>query len=49
MDKAARRELEAKRGRSFYRHVADRLNTYIVVADDGAVITAAPRVRRIVY
>jgi hypothetical protein len=47
LDKPARRRLERELGRDAYRQIADRLNTYVVVADDGSVITAAKRLGRI--
>ena len=47
LDKSGRRLLERELGRDAYRRIADRLNTYLVIGDDGTVITAAKRLRRI--
>lgn len=46
MDGEARRRARADLGRSGYARISDRLDTYLVVADDGAVVTAAKRLRR---
>lgn len=49
MDRRARREArEALSGERFSK-IADRLHKYVVVADDGAVITAAARRRRLKF
>jgi hypothetical protein len=48
MDAAARRRAEADLGRAGWARLSDRLaSTYLVVADDGAVVTAAKRRGRI--
>ena len=46
LDRSARRLLETELGRDAYRRLADRLDTYVVVADDGSIITAAKRLMR---
>jgi hypothetical protein len=46
-DKKARRRLLKNSGRVAYRVMEKQLNTYAVVADDGAVITVGRRERRI--
>lgn len=46
-DKAARRRLEAQwAGRRSTRHLERLLNVYVVIADTGAIVTAAYRTRR---
>lgn len=45
MDKRARARARAELGRAYAR-IADRLDTYVVVAEDGRLITAAKRLRR---
>lgn len=47
MDRTARRHAEKALGGKLYARVADRLDTYLVVADDGAVVTAAKRLKRL--
>lgn len=44
MDKKARRRARDDMGRSAYVRIADRLDTYLVVSGDGAVITVAKRI-----
>ena len=46
MDRAARARVSAALGRRAYARIADRLGAYVVIADDGAVVTAAHRQRR---
>lgn len=41
----ARRELGNRR----YRRMADKLNTYVVVSNDGRIITAAKRFKRLKF
>jgi hypothetical protein len=47
LDRRGRQQIEAERGHDSYRRMADKLDTYIVVADDGTIITASKRLRRI--
>jgi hypothetical protein len=47
MDHAARRRARADLGPDAFARIADRLDTYLVIADDGAVVTAAKRLRRL--
>ena len=49
MDKTARARACAELGQAAYGRIADRLNTYLVVADDGAVITVAKRLGRLKF
>lgn len=49
MDKTARARARAELGRTTYGRIADRLDTYLVVADDGEVITAAKRLGRLKF
>lgn len=49
MDRKARRRARADLGDDGFARLADRLGSYLVVADDGAVITAAPRRRRLKF
>lgn len=46
-DKAARRRIAKDLGRAEIRRVARFLNAYAVVGDDGVLITAAWRTRRL--
>ncbi|MGF7162829.1 hypothetical protein FHS85_004484 [Rhodoligotrophos appendicifer] len=43
MDRSARHRARRGLGNQTYARVADRLDTYIVLAEDEAIITAAPR------
>jgi len=47
LDHRGRRKLRREIGDALYRHLAPLLNTYVVVGDDGVLVTAAPRLRRI--
>jgi hypothetical protein len=47
MDRDAHRRAERDLGRETYARLSDRLRTYLVVGDDGQVITAAPRLGRL--
>lgn len=47
LDKKGRRRLKRELGRQMYHHLSGLLNTYAVLGDDGALITAAYRTRRI--
>ena len=49
MDKKARRHARADMGKSAYTRIADRLNTYLVVAGNEVVITAAKRLGRLKF
>lgn len=46
MDRTTRRRAEEALGHAAYVRLADRLGRYLVVADDGQIITAAPRLKR---
>jgi hypothetical protein len=47
MDRSARQRARHELGRDTYTRLVDHLDRYLVVADDGQIITAAPRVRRL--
>ena len=47
MDRKARTELSRAVDPRALRQVERKLNCYVVVADDGVLITAAPRTKRI--
>lgn len=49
MDKRSRSRVEHELGSDAYRRMADRLDTYLVVADDGQVVTAAKRLGRLKF
>jgi len=49
MDRAARADLKRAIGRKAYARLADRLNTYVVLSTDGAVVTAARRHGRLKF
>jgi hypothetical protein len=49
MDRAARARACAELGHATYGRIADRLNAYLVVAGDGAVITLAQRLGRLKF
>lgn len=49
MDRLARDRARADLGSDGYRQVADRLDAYVVVSDDGEVITAAKRLKRLKF
>ena len=49
MDKRARRHARTDMGRPAYVRIADRLDTYLVVSGDGAVITVAKRLGRLKF
>ena len=46
MDQLGRRQAEKTLGRPRFAQIADKLNSYVVVSDEGRLITAAPRCRR---
>ena len=46
MDRKARSRAREALGAKRYAKVEDRLDAYVVVADDGAIVTIAKRLRR---
>ncbi|UVC19377.1 DUF4258 domain-containing protein [Mesorhizobium onobrychidis] len=48
MDDRARARAEEELGRQYAR-LSDRLNSYLVMSDDGKIITAAKRTRRLKF
>lgn len=46
-DKTARRTLQSDIGALAYRRLVDQLNAYVVMSDEGKVITAGWRTRRV--
>lgn len=49
MDRAARARVCTALGRRAYARIADRLGTYLVIGEDGGVVTAAHRLRRLKF
>ncbi|MGO9391537.1 hypothetical protein [Rhodoblastus sp.] len=49
MDRSAHRQAQRALGHDAYARVVDRLDRYLVVADDGQIITAAPRLKRLKF
>jgi hypothetical protein len=49
MDRSARLRAKSAPGRDACARVADRLGGYVLVADDGDIITAAPRLKRLEF
>jgi len=49
MDKIARVHARQELGPKQYARVADRLNSYLVITDDGRLVTAAPRLQRLKF
>jgi hypothetical protein len=49
MDKISRARAREEMGPKQYARIADRLNSYIVVSEDGQLITAAPRLHRLKF
>lgn len=48
MDKAAHAKARKVLGKQYAR-IADRLNVYLIVGDDGSIVTAAQRMSRLKY
>ena len=49
LDKPARTRVASSIGRSAFTKIERALNSYVVVSDDGAVITAAHRLQRLKF
>lgn len=49
MDRTTHRRAERALGRDTYAKLADRLDRYLVVGDDGHVITVATRLKRLKF
>jgi hypothetical protein len=49
MTKRTRQALEKEVGLCEHRHASKKLNTYVVVSNDGVVITAAKRIKRLKF
>lgn len=49
MDRSARQRAHRELGHDAYTRLVGRLDRYLVVADDGHIITAAPRLRRVKF
>ena len=49
LDKRARSRAEAGLGRPGYRRIEKALDSYLVLGDDGSLITAAHRLRRLKF
>lgn len=49
MDRSARRKAAATLGRAGFARIADRLDSYVVLAGDGTVVTAALRLHRLKF
>lgn len=49
MTKKARNRLRWEMGQEFYRAVEKKLNCYVVVAEDGSVITAGRRITKMKF
>jgi len=47
MDKASRALARQALGERAYLSIADKLNAYVVVGDDGRIVTAARRLKRL--
>jgi len=47
MDGSSRKRALSELGRIRYAKIADRLDAYLVLADDGQIVTAAIRLRRL--
>ena len=49
MDRKVRTRAMNEIGRSKFHRISDRLNVYVVVADDGSIITVAKRIERLKF
>lgn len=49
IDKSSRKRLAGSMGRKAYSKIERSLNSYLVVGDDGAIITAAHRLQRLKF
>jgi hypothetical protein len=49
MDKGGRQQLERELGCHVYARIATRLDSYLVVSDEGTIITAAKHRRRLKF
>ncbi len=49
MDRKARERAMADMGRQAFCRIADKLDSYLVVADDGSIVTVAKRLRRLKF
>lgn len=49
MDQDGRRRAEASLGRRQFARIADRLDTYVVISDEGSIVTAAHRQGRLKF
>jgi hypothetical protein len=49
MDQSSRRQAEETLGRLRFARIVDKLNSYVVLSDEGTLITAAPRRRRLKF
>lgn len=47
MDSSARKLARSELGRIGYAKIADRLDAYLIMSDEGQVVTAAIRLRRL--
>jgi hypothetical protein len=49
MNKESRLRASRELGKRVFARIADRLDAYLVVSDDGTIITAAQRLRRLKF
>jgi hypothetical protein len=47
MDSSSRKRARSQLGRIGYARIADRLDAYLVMSDDGQMVTAAIRLRKL--
>src|SRR4051812_38196060 len=47
MDSSSRKRARSELGKVEYARIADRLDAYLVMGDDGQIVTAAIRLRRL--